>query len=250
MENWKNLNRILSLERKDSERIDKLSKEMIDFCTKGEKHEVKKILKEGAPLNCYDEHLSPLIACIQNDHYDLAYYLLRAGATTSYRPTTNFEDAFWYALKNKKHNFLQLFIAQRCLLQRDPEKKQTPLVYATINSDLPAVEALLSHYAINVNERDGHGNTALHYNVAKENMTQDDIEIGRLLIAAGADTAIANLDGKVPEDLAQDFSARSMLMAGQLEKDLPQKEEPLPEITPEEQPENGASLTKNRKMKI
>ena len=257
MENWSNLNIYLTKANEDSTIMEALAKELIDHCIKNDKVGIKKVLKMGAPINCNDEHITPLIACMQNENSDLAAYLLRAGARISYKPIVNFEDAFWYALKNKKHTFLRLFVDHKCILEwsvpkSEKESPQTPLIFATIQSDLPAVEILLSHYNIKVNERDGKGNTALHYNISKEDMTPDDVEIGRLLIAAGADTSIANLDGQTPEQMAQgNYAAQSMLLSGKLEQELPEKEEPEP--TAEElieEVDNGVSMTKNRKMKI
>lgn len=267
MENWDNLNIYLTKASEESRRNEFLSKELIKYCLKNEKETVKEILKKGAPINCNDEHITPLIACIQNDNLSLGYYLLKAGSRISYKPNANFEDAFWFSLRNKKYDFLSVFVEQRCLLEwnipkNDKESPQTPLIFATVQSDLKAVEILLSHYAIKVNQRDGLGNTALHYNISKQEMTQDDIEIGRLLIAAGADTSIVNLDGKTPEDLAQDFAARSVLLSGKLEQELPKKEEVIgsdlsDELTieddlsiKEETPNNGVSMTKKGKMKI
>lgn len=254
MENWSNLNIYLTRANEDSKKKEALSKELIDACIKNDKLSIKRVLKMGAPINCNDEHITPLIACMQNDNSDLAGYLIKAGARISYKPIANFEDAFWYALKNKKHNFLRLFVSSRCILEwsipkSEKETPQTPLIYATIDSDLPAVEILLSHYSIRVNEKDGLGNTALHYNVSKQEMSPDDLEIGRLLIAAGADTASANQEGQTPEDLAQDYASKSMLMSGQLDKELPENEQaPSEDIFDEI--ENAAPKTKNGKMKM
>lgn len=256
MENWSNLSIYLDRANVDSKIKEALSKELIDCCLKNDKVGIKKALKMGAPINCNDEHITPLIACIQNDNSDLAAYLIRSGARISFKPIANFEDAFWHALKNKKHNFLKMFVDNRCILEwsipkSEKDSPQTPLIYATIESDLPAVETLLTHYNIKVNEKDGKGNTALHYNVSKQDMTQDDMEIGRLLIAAGADTAIQNFEGQTPEDMAQDYAAKSMLMSGKLEKDLPEKtDEPAPVEDLFDEIDNGVAKTQKGKMKI
>jgi len=254
MENWSNLNIYLTRANDDSKIREALSKELIDCCIKNDKPGIKNVLKMGASINCNDEHITPLIACMQNDNSDLAAYLIKAGARISFKPVANFEDAFWYALKNKKHDFLKLFVQNRCILEwsipkGDKEIARTPLIHATIESDLRAVETLLSHRGVKVNEKDGLGNTALHYNVMKTDMTQDDMDIGRLLIAAGADTAIANFEGETAEDLAQDFTAKSMLISGQLDQELPEKEVQATEDLFDEI-ENAAPKTKNGKMKI
>lgn len=254
MENWSNLNIYLTKANEDSKKRDALAKELIDCCIKNDKNGIKKVLKMGAPINCNDEHITPLIACMQNDNSDLAAYLIKSGARISYKPVTNFEDAFWHALKNKKYTFLTIFVDNKCLLEwglpkSEKESPQTPLIYATVESDLQAVETLLSHYSIKVNERDGKGNTALHYNVSKQDMSQDDMQIGRLLIAAGADTSSANLEGHTPEDLAQNFESKSMLLSGKLEQELPEKEpEPIADLFDEI--DSGVSVTKKGKMKI
>ena len=119
------------------------------------------------------------------------------------------------------------------MFQMDQDKTPlTPLIYSTQQSDLRAVEILLRHYSIRVNERDGLGNTALHYNMAKDSPTQDDLDIGKLLSAAGADSSLPNLDGKTPADLVSDFAAKAVLLAGNMEKQLPEKN-----LEPEFEPE-------------
>ncbi len=255
MENWSNLNVYLSKASEDFKINQELSKELIKHCLKNEKEEIKKCLQKGAHINCNDEHITPLIAAIQNDNLTLGYYLIKAGARISYKPVANFEDAFWYALRNKKYDFLELFVEKRCILEwnmpkNEKESPQTPLIYATITSDVKAVEILLSHYAIKVNQRDGLGNTALHYNISKENMSQDDIDIGKMLIAAGADTNITNLDGQTPEDLAQDLAGRAIILSGKLENELEKKEDLPINLEKEEVPDNGVYMTKKGKIKI
>ena len=117
------------------------------------------------------------------------------------------------------------------------------LIYATQQSDLDSVEILLNHYRIKVNERDGSGNTALHYNVSKTEPTDEDIKIGQLLIAAGADINSRNLDGQTPEDMAKDFASKSMLMNASLEAELPLNETQQNQVS---QP----TTPKTKKMKI
>ena len=122
------------------------------------------------------------------------------------------------------------------------------MIFATQQSDEESVEILLSHYAIKVNEKDGNGNTALHYNVAIENQTQEDINIGKLLLAAGADSNLPNLDGLTPQDLAADPSAKSLLLHNKITEELITEDFPEPEQ--ELDNDLATSVTKNNKMKI
>lgn len=250
MENWNNLNRFISLEQKEKERHQDLSQKLVDLSMKGDKKSLAEILKKGISPNCYEstDLLTPLIAAVKSDQLEIAKFLLKVGATVSYRPHGT--DALWEALRAKAHHFLEIFIANKCVLtlEKDPkdiypsnikrnpleeekpekvEPNNTALIYATKQSDVKSVEILLRHYNIKVNERDSLGNTALHYNVYKATLSEEDIEIGRMLLAAGADANSTNLDGLTPEDMTQDYAAKSMLLAGKLENEL---ELPEPEV--------------------
>jgi len=248
MENWHNLNKVLILEQKESSIKEELGKKLIEASFANNKEEAKKLLKSGASLNFNEEHFTPLIACIENDFLDLANFYLKAKASITYRPKTNFIDALWYSVINKKHDFLKLFVNQYCLLPRHPENNQTLLTYTTVNSDVKSVEYLLSHYKINVNEKDGNGNTALHYNIAKMSPSSDDILIGKMLLAAGADSNMPNIDGKTPNDLAIDSSARALLLSNELENKLEEKEDLVVENTNDEP--SPVTVLKNNKIKI
>lgn len=251
MENWNNLNIYLNNSTLQKEQAQSLSRALVDACIQNDKEQIKQLLLKGAYINSNDEYITPLIASIQNDNSDLAHYLIRAGANINYKPTLNFQDAFWYALSNRKYVFLKMFVDNRCYLEwseakSEKETPKTPLIFATLTSDLEAVRILLTHNNIKVNERDGLGNTALHYNLSKNPMTNEDKEIGILLIAAGADDSIINLDGKSPKDAAESFEAQSVLLTAQLDNELPVNEVENSEALEEQ----GVSHTKGGKLKI
>lgn len=248
MENWNNLNKLLNLNVKSTRLKEQEAQSLVELCQKGEKEEIKKLLKGGANINCFADNATPLISCIENDKYDLAIYLLSIRASISYKTKEDSDDAFWYALKNKKHDFLSLFVMNRCILSIDNTTRQSALIYATVQSDIKAVTILLGHHRINVNERDGIGNTALHHNVSKQSPTQEDLEIGQMLIAAGADTDARNMEGKTPEEEALDFSAKSMLLANKMDKQLEEKEEIIPEVDLDDK--NTITKTAGNKIKI
>lgn len=269
MENWNNLSHFITEQRNDQERMQERVQIMVEAALKGDKITITNLLKQGVPPNCYEntDNLTPLIACIKSEQLELARYLLKVGATVSYRPQGT--DALWEALRSNAHNFLELFVSVRCKLtlendvlkeqpiimgedgttiEIEPKTNNTALIFATKASDEKAVEILLRHPYIKVNERDGLGNTALHYNVSKESMSQEDINIGKMLLAAGADSNATNLEDQTPEDMALDFAARSMLLAGKLENTLPVKEEqPEPELDFDNP---SVTQTPSKRMKI
>lgn len=247
MENWVNLNKILELSGKDLDRKSKEAQKLIELTQAGKKADIVALLKEGATLNCYADMTTPLIEALRAENEELVDYFLKVGATINYKPSEEMQDAFWEALSSKKYVFLRKFVLRRCILSHNKEKG-IPLIWATNESDVEAVEILLSHSNIKVNERDATGNTALHYNVSKSPHTEDDITIGKMLIAAGADINGTNFDGQTPEDMAQDFAAKTALMHSKLEQKLPEKENVVEEEPTIDTP--GLHKTQKGKMKI
>lgn len=247
MENWTNLSKVLELSGRDLDKKSKDAQKIIELTQIGKKSEIIILLKEGATLNCYADMTTPLIETIRNDNEQLADYFLKVGATVNFKPSDEIQDALWEALLSKKYNFLRRFINKKCILTRSKDK-EISLIWATKETDVEAVEILLSHYSIKVNERDIDGNTALHHNVSKSPHTEDDIRIGKMLIAAGADINGTNFENQTPEDMAQDLTAKTALMHSKLEQKLPEKENVVQEEQTIETP--GVHKTKNNKMKI
>lgn len=90
--------------------------------------------------------------------------------------------------------------------QQDPLKGSTPLMQAIeFNNSIKLVEALLQAGA-KVNTKDFIGNTALH--MAATEGRKDVVE---MLVAHGADKAIANMEGKKAADLAEDAGVKALL---------------------------------------
>lgn len=232
MENWNNLTVILEKLKEDSKRKDFLNKLLIEESSKGNKETVKKVLQAGASLNCYSGVYTPLIASLKGDFVDVTNYLVKVGASPSYRPTDIFIDAVWYALINKKYIPFRLFLKTQCLLNHHPIHGKTLLGFATDESDVDGVLALVHHKKINVNEKDKKGNTALHYNMQKMEMNDNDIKIGKILLAQGASTMIRNNDGKSPSELAA-TAGESLI----LESELIQEVENINQNNPQPRPQ-------------
>lgn len=219
MENWKNLDKILTLNVKDLKEKELNAQKLVEYAENNDKLAIQKLLKNGAILNCFADHLTPLISTVKNNFFELGVFLLNAGASISYKKNEKMEDALWITIKNKNHLFLKEFIDRKCKLSLNAEN-QTPLIYTTIQSDVKSVELLLSHYKINVNQKDGEGNTALHHNVKKENPSQDDLTIGKLLLAAGADQNSRNIGGRTPIEEAENTDYSKIFNQHNLEQKM------------------------------
>lgn len=220
MENWDNLSSILDKVKQDLDKKTFLNNLLIEESSKGLKENVKKILQAGANPNCAKGEYSPLIVALKGDFIDLSDYLFKIGALPGYKANENFVDAVWFAMLNKKYVPLRKFIRVNCPLNAHPITKKTLLGLSTDNSDINLVSLFLSHSRIKINERDSEGNTALHYNMSKSEMSQDDIDIGRMLLAAGAGTNIPNNEGKTPQQLGA-IAGEALILESVLENEIP-----------------------------
>lgn len=219
MENWKNMSSILNAYNDNKEEIETKLYQIYEHIEDDNKRGIVKILKSGININSEYENSTPLMKCIDFDRYDIAKYFIDfCNANPNFRETKN-EGALWYSLRNQKLDFLFLFLDAKPNLVRG-NNNQIMLIEATKLSNVAIVQALLNNKRVKVNEKDGYGNTALHYVLAKNPMTPDDIEISRLLLAAGADQNSMNVVGETPGKTNEDSMANSVLFEYKLQKQI------------------------------
>lgn len=254
MESWKNLDKMLDDDRRQKEEKIANIKELLSYVDEGDKNEIKRMLLKGLSPNCSYEGISPLIACMQKNNLSLGIYFLTCGASASYQPDIKTENALWYALKNRKYEFLEMFCLNNCNVTRalgdvvpenpedvpdsdvmsisNVEAGETALIYATKQSDVRMVEILLSHGKVRkkVNEIDRKGRTALHYCLGRQEMSDADIQISRLLLAAGADSAVVDFDGLTADKVAISDAAKSVLLNDTLNKNMDKVAPNMPEV--------------------
>lgn len=224
MENWKNMSSILNAYNHNKEEIETKLYQIYEYIEDDNKRGIVKILKSGININSEYEDSTPLMKCIDFNKYDIAKYFIDfCGANPNYRETKK-EGALWYSLRNQKMDFLFLFLDTKPNIVRG-DNNQIMLIEACKLSNVAIVEALLLNKRVKVNEKDGYGNTALHYVLAKNPMTPDDVEISRLLLAAGADQNSMNVVGETPGKTNEDSMANSVLFEYKLKKQLELEDE-------------------------
>ena len=87
-------------------------------------------------------------------------------------------------------------------------RRDAPLVAAVKAADIDTVRALVDEQAVDVNQAEPDGATALHWAVHR-----NDVGLVDLLIAAGADVAAANRYGVQPISLAAENGNAAILAA-------------------------------------
>lgn len=200
MSSWNNLNLFLSLDEKFQHTKKELTNMLIQACMRNSKQEIISAMKNGAYINSHDELQTPIMATVENGTVEMAQFLLKLGANPSV--FINDKDAIWLSLQQQKYDFLELFYFEKYRQNNQKETGETPLIYATKESDLRAVEIIA--YKVNVNQKDHLGNTALHYNFQKAEPNEEDVAIAKILMACGADTNAPNLEGVTCRDLSSE----------------------------------------------
>lgn len=219
MENWKNMSSILNAYNQNKEEMEEKLYQIYEYIEDDNKRGIIKILKSGVNINSEYENSTPLIKCMEFDRYEIAkYFITFCGANPNYRETKD-EGALWYSIRNQKMDYFYLFLECQPNIVRG-NNNQIMLIEATKLSNVDMVATLLKNKRVKVNEKDGFGNTALHYALAKNPMSPDDIEISRLLLAAGADQNSMNIAGETPGKTNEDSMANSVLFEHKLQKQI------------------------------
>jgi ankyrin repeat protein len=101
---------------------------------------------------------------------------------------------------------LRLLLGHRALTEvAEPDRRQTPLLWASIDGNTEALRPLLDHGA-NITASDDEGCTALHFAADSGNH-----EAVQLLVDKGADTFAIDHSAYTPLDLAASTTVRKIL---------------------------------------
>lgn len=150
--------------------------------------------------------------------FDSASWLLRHGAEASQTFSGNY-DAAWLAMEQGQDEMHRMLMERGAApgLRLKDAVGTTRLMAAVKLSNVAAVRHIVSR-KVNVNTPDKNGRIALHYNLEKDPYGDDDAEIGRLLLDAGANPNAEDLDGIPPHVLTEAPVALSLLQGMELRK--------------------------------
>jgi len=160
-------------------------------------------LQGGVPVILYKSRVVIFVIIIFSSHFNYASHVRFQLSEDSYShmyqqlkfAITKDDDAVVESYKNQSFNFNRL-----------NSKNKNFLHHAAQFSALKCVQSLLKT-EVNVNQQDYKGRTALHF--AAYWNTHDGIV--QALLAAGADKALSNIEGKRPIDYAVTISMRQLL---------------------------------------
>lgn len=149
-------------------------------------------------------------------------------------------DAAWVAMERGQVEATELLLNMGAFpdLRLHEGSRLTRLMAAARCRQVDVVAYLLSTKRVVVDQYDESGRTALHHSLSQQPYTQEDMEISRLLLAAGADAYFTDNDGINPVDHA--VQEAQLALMNELGVDL-SMQNPVPTSEPQMSPEPAPS---------
>lgn len=175
-------------------------------CESGELGLVEYLIGQGANLNSLNEFgRSPLNLAIKHGHFVCANALLAAGAPIQYKYDEKDVIIFQQLLEkiseniSKGQELIQTFIELGADCNQTIKFNITPLHIASAIGNSELVKYLISKGA-NLNAQTDSLNTPLHHAISNNNVLNNNIDVIKELIQAGADYNLQNVSGISPFD--------------------------------------------------
>lgn len=216
--------RSLYLSPEDDPKLPEVPLDLIDAVI-ADRFELVKHRLIGMDLELRRDGKTALMYAVERENVIITRKLLHAGAKV--------DDAFLYALKNKKANMTQLLLKLDAPREIKDDQGATPLLIAVTSADTPTVQQLLDRgvvvnaqdhhgwsvvhiaaqkgnaeimrillkpdYHVNLNAVCAKGKTALHYLAEPK---QSNVAIAKMLLEANADAGIKDNSNRTPLDIA------------------------------------------------
>ena len=154
------------------------------------------LLTHGADINAGGiDKYTPLGTAVSNRQVEMVKYLLSKGADVNARAIYGCTPL--YTAVSKRNMELARLLLEHGASTDFKCNGRTALTTSVFNDDAEMTEMLLS-FGADVNAKDDHENTPLYISYQRNN-----VEIGRILLADGADPAIEYRSRKTPESFIE-----------------------------------------------
>ena len=164
----------------------------------------RSLVRLGADVNeATDTCYTPLMFAVERNHQQLAEWLLDQGADIN-TVASNGWTALTIAAARGNVRILQWLISEGASTQTRDVYGFTPLLRAVDESQAEAAAVLLSLVETDINARNEHDNTPLHFAVSK-----GDAAMVRLLLEHQANPNLLNKKGDSPMQIAFDLAGNS-----------------------------------------
>lgn len=246
LEAWKFLTESWDRSSKERERLEKATLIFFDDIERDDWVACSKLIERGCSPNMALGHKTAVMVAAENGAINALRLLSSTGGNLGAQDEQG-RDALFWGIETRSNDVVEFLLSQHIRFKRLFNDNSTPLIAAAQRSYVHGVRALVQHDKNQVNQFDRMGRTALWHVLSKPDMTDDDNEIARILMGAGADPDMADLDGVSPRDSALSDVGQSMLERHDIQVSM----EPNPEPEPEPEPGNApAPPAPGRKLRL
>lgn len=207
---WKFLTNNWDRADKERARLDQASSMFFETISRNDWVNVSKLLQNGCSANMLLGHKSALMVAAEYGALECVKLLMSMGAALGAQDEIG-RDALFYSAEGRQDAVLHYLLHQNPRLKRLFHDNASLLIHATKSSNLFAVTALVKYDKNMINQYDRMGRTALWHVLSKTDPTDDDNEIARILMDAGADPDFTDMEGVSARNAAHTQSSRSLL---------------------------------------
>jgi ankyrin repeat protein len=210
LEAWEFLTK--SWDRAESERA-RLEKATLIFFEDIERDDwaaVARLIERGCSPNMALGHKTAAMVAAECAAINALRLLVSTGANLGAQDEQG-RDALFFAIGTRADEAVDFLLESGSRLKRLFNDNSTALIEAAKGSYVHGVRALVAHEKKWVNLYDRMGRTALWHVLSKEHLTDADNEIARILMGAGANPDMADIDGVTAREASTSEVAQSLV---------------------------------------
>lgn len=207
---WKYLTNTWDRAEKERSRQDNASAMFFETVSRNDWMAVGRLLENGCSVNMLLGHRSALMVAAQYGALESLKLLLGMGAAIGAQDEVG-QDALFYALDARQDAIVAHLLEHGPRMKRMFADNATPLIFAAKAGYVSGVAALVKYDRNMVNYFDRLGRTALWHVLSKEEMTDEDNQIARILMDNGASAEMTDFEGVSARDAASSQNSKSLL---------------------------------------
>lgn len=210
LEAWNFLTKSWDRADRERERLEKATQIFFEDIMRDDWMGCSKLIDRGCSPNMALGQKTAAMVAAEHSSINCLRLLTSTGANLGAQDEQG-RDALFWAVETRSNDSIDFLLAQGVRPKRMRDDNSTPLIAAAKNSYVHGVRALVYYDRSLVNLYDRMGRTALWHVLSKEEMSDDDNEIARILMDQGANPDMADLEGITARESAMSESGKSLV---------------------------------------
>lgn len=242
LEAWKFLTQSWDRSERERERLEKATHIFFEDIIRDDWLACTKLIERGCSPNMALGQKTAVMVAAENGAINVLKLLASTGANLGAQDEQG-RDALFWAVETRSDDAIDFLLERGVRSKRLFTDNATPLICAAKASYVHGVRALVSYDKKQVNLYDRMGRTALWHVLSKEDMSDDDNEIARILMDEGANPDLADLEGVTARESAMSESGKSLVERHDIESNI------VPDVEPDHDPKpKGPAPTRRPRL--